>query len=296
MAIIIRWQVTSETSTETDFDLVYIYKATSEEGEYSELASQAIADNTYVDEDGSTTDWYKVRFNNSSTSKWSSYSEVMQGGTFIGYCSMANFRSITHLTTDCITDADAYDLITLAAYQINGDINTKAIRERIEYIDRTRENDRDGSNTTFYVKNWEGKYLADFNNDSQVDTSDVTVYAVDSDGTETTPTISSIDVSNGKITLSSAPSSDKTLYVTYAWSYVNESTPDRQLRMACAFLTAALAEAKNNIGRAPQISMGNIRLYRHMNAYDEWFKKYLGIVRQINDRMIDLVDVSGIRG
>lgn len=294
MAIIVRWQVTSETSTETEFDKAYIYRATSETGEYSEIASQAITDNTYVDEDGSTTSWYKVRFYNSSTTKWSDYSEVMQGGTFIGYCSMADFRAITHLTTSCISDADAYDLITMAAYQINGDINTKAIRERIEHIDSTRENLVDGSNVTYYVKNWKGKYLADFNNDAQVDTSDITVYAVDGDGTETTPTISSIEVANGKITLSSAPS-DKTLYVTYAWSYVNESTPDRQLRMACAFLTAALAQARNNIGRAPQVSMGNIRIYRHMNAYDEFYSKYLGILRQIN-KVVGTVDVSGIRG
>jgi len=109
----------------------------------------------------------------------------MQGGTFIGYCSMEDFRAVTNLTTSCIKDADAYDLITMAAYQINGDINTKVIRERIGYIDSTRENLIDGSNTDFYVKNWKGKYLADFNNDSEVTTADVIVYAVDDDGTET---------------------------------------------------------------------------------------------------------------
>ena len=220
----------------------------------------------------------------------------MQGGTFIGYCSMEDFRAITNLTTSCITDAETYDLITMAAYQINGDINTKVIRERVEYIDSTRENNIDGSNTDFYVKNWKGKYLADFNNDSEVTTSDVIVYAIDNDGVETTPTISSIDVENCKITLETAPSSEKKLYVTYAWSRVNESTPDKQLRMACAFLTAALAQARINIGRAPQVSMGNIRLYRHMNAYDEFYSKYLGILRQINDNIAETVDVSGMLG
>ena len=296
MAIIVRWQVPSAVGSECDYDYAYIYRSATETGTYSEIANQLITDNTYCDEDGSTTSWYKIRFYDSTTLNWSAYSDPMQGGTFIGYCSMADFRAITNLTTDCITDADAYDLITMAAYQINGDINTKVIRERIEYIDNTRQNLIDGSNTDFYVKNWKGKYLADFNNDSEVNTTDVIVYAVDGDGTETTPTISSIDVDDGKITLSSAPSTDKTLYVTYAWSFVDESTPDRQLRMACAFLTAALAQAKINIGRAPQVSMGNLRLYRHMDAYDEFYKKYLGIIQQINNRMIDLVDVSGIRG
>jgi len=297
MAVIVRWQVPSAVSSECEYDYAYVYRATTEDGDYdveNPIATQVITDNTYCDEDGSSTSWYKIRFKNETSGNFSAYSDAMQGGTFIGYCSVADFRAITNLTTSCISDADVYDLITMAAYQINGDINTKVIRERIDYIDNTRENDIDGSNTDYYVKNWKGKYLADFNNDSQITISDVIVYAIDSDGNETTPTISSIDIDDCKITLSSAQI-DKTLYVTYAWSYVNESTPDKQLRMACAFLTAALAQARINIGRAPQISMGNLRLYRHMNAYDEFYSKYLGILRQIN-KIIETIDVSGLRG
>jgi hypothetical protein len=295
MAIIIRWQVPASTSSETEFDLVKIERASSENGNYTEIASQAITDNTYSDEDGTTESWYRVRFYNSDTENYSAYSESMQGGTFVGYCSMADFRAVTNLTTSCISDSDVYDLITMAAYQINGDLNTKVIRERIDYIDSTRQNLVDGSNTTYYVKNWKGKYLADFNNDSLVNTEDVTIYAIDSDGTETTPTIDSIDVDEGKIVLSEAQS-NKTLYVTYAWSYIDESVPARPLRLACAFLTAALAQARINIGRAPQIQMGNLRLYRHMDAYDEYYQKYLGILRQINDQMIETIDVEGILG
>lgn len=296
MAIILRWSVPAATSDETSFSHAYIYRATSEDGTYTNIANQVITDNTYSDEDGSTSSWYKIRFYNSTSGNYSSYSTAMQGGTFVGYCSMADFRAITNLTTSCISDADTYDLITMAAYQINGDLNTKVIRERVDYLDSTRENDVNGTTTTFYVKNWKGKYLADFNNDSQVTVSDVIVYAVDGDGIETTPTVSSIDVDDGSFTLSSAPSSDKTLYVTYAWSFVNESTPDKQLRMACAFLTAALAQARINIGRAPQMSIGNLKIYRHMTAYDEFYKKYLNILSQMNTRMFSTVDVSGIKG
>lgn len=296
MVNILRWQVPTDTSTESAFDYTYIYRATTETGTYSQIASQLISDNTYVDEDGSSVSWYKIRFYNSTTLNWSDYSEAMQGGTFIGYCSMRDFRAVTNLTTTCISDADAYDLITMAAYQVNGDITTKVIRERVGYIDSTRENDINGTNTTYYVKNWKGKYLADFNNDSLVNTSDVVVYLVDSDGNETQATVSAVDVDAGSFTLSSAPSSAYTLYVTYAWSYIDASVPDKRLRLACAFLTAALAQAKLNIGRAPQMSIGNIRLYRHMDAYDAYYTKYLDIIRQINDRMVETVDVSGILG
>jgi len=296
MSILIRWDIGAATTSECDFDYSYIYRATSETGTYSNIANQLIADNTYCDEDGSTISWYKIRFYDSGTGNYSGYSDAMQGGTFIGYCSMADFRAVTNLTTSCISDADAYDLITMAAYQINGDVNTKVIRERVSYIDSTRENEINGTTTSFYVQNWKGKYLADFNNDSSVTIADVIVYAVDDNGVETTPAISSIDVDDCKITLSSAPSSDKKLYITYSWSMINESVPDRQLRMACAFLTAALAQAKINIGRAPQVSMGNIRLYRHMDAYEAFYSKYLGILRQINDRIAETVDVSGSLG
>jgi len=298
MAILIRWQVPSEVSSECDYDYAYIYRATSETGTYTNIANQVITDNTYCDEDGSTTSWYKIKFYDSVTLGYSAYSDAMQGGTFMGYCSMSDFRAITNLTTSCISDADTYDLISLAAVQLNGDINTKVIRERVEYIDSTRENLIDGDNATYYVKNWKGKYLADFNNDSAVNTSDVIVYLVNSnDGTETAGTVSSIDVDDGKFVLSSAPESNYRIYVTYSWSYVDESTPDRTLRMACAFLTAALAQARINIGRAPQVSMGNIKLYRHMDAYEEFYKKYLGIIQQINAQaMSTIVDVSGIRG
>ena len=296
MAVIVRWKVPSATSSECDFDYTYVYRATSETGTYTNITNQAITDNTYCDEQGSTTSWYKIRFYDSSTTVYSAYSEAMQGGTFVGYCSMADFRAVTSLTTTCITDADTYNLITMAAYQINGDLNTKVIRERVGYIDATRENEIDGSNTAYYVRNWKGKFLADFNNDSQVTTADVVVYAVDNDGVETTPVISSIDVSNCKITLSTAPSSTDELYITYSWSYVNESTPAKELRMACAFLTAALAQARINIGRAPQVSMGNIRLYRDMKAYDEFYSKYLNILRQMNTPIFATIDVSGSLG
>jgi len=296
LAVIVRWQVPSATSSECDYDFTYIDRATSETGTYTNITNQAISDNTYCDEEGSTISWYKIRFYDSSTTQYSAYSEAMQGGTFVGYCSMADFRTVTNLTTSCISDADAYNLITMAAYQINGDLNTKVIRERVGYIDETRENKIDSSNTEYYIRNWKGKFLADFNNDSQVTTSDVVVYAVDSDGVETTQTISSIDVDDCKITLSSAPSSSDRLYITYSWSYINESTPAKDLRMACAFLTAALAQARINIGRAPQVSMGNIRLYRDMHAYDEFYSKYLNILRQMNTPIFQTIDVSGSLG
>ena len=296
MAIILRWKVPNDIVTDTAFDKVYIYRATSETGSYTEITDQTISDNTYSDEAGSTTSWYKIRFYDSNTSNYSDYSDPMQGGTFIGYCSIQNFRAITNLDTSCINDSDAYDLIAMAAYQINGDVNTKVFRERVEYIDSTRTNYIDGSNTDFYIKNFKGKYLADLNNDSEVNTNDVIVYAVDSNGTESVLTVDSVDVDDCKITLSEAPTSDKTLYITYAWSYVDESLPDNQLRMACAFLTAALAQAKINIGRAPQMNLGNMRIYRDMDSYDAYYSKYLNIIRQINNRMIDTVDVSGMKG
>ena len=91
-------------------------------------------------------------------------------------------RLLGGLTTDDISDEDIENIISEATKEVLTQLNVKVIREKIEYIDETRENDIDGSNKTYYVKNWKGKYLSDLDMDGSVDTSDIIVYAVDSDG------------------------------------------------------------------------------------------------------------------
>ena len=212
----------------------------------------------------------------------------------MAYCTFTDVRVLTNLAIADISDADLTSIITYATYQLNHDISTEVVRERIEYIDNTRENDRDGVNTTYYVKNWEGKYLADRNDDGTVTVADIEVVKVASDGTESSVTVSTITHDQGKFVISSAVSSDYDLYVTYKWSYVNCSTPSPLVKMACVVLTAAWAYGKINFGKAPQASFGNIRFYRHMEAFDKFYKQYQRIIDQINNKMSDMVEADDV--
>ena len=205
----------------------------------------------------------------------------------MAYTTYSSIRLLTNISTNDISNSDITSIIAESTKELNRLINVKEIREPVDYLDSTRKNSIDGSNTTFYVKNWKGKYLADMDNDGDVDTSDIIVYQVASDGTETTLTVSSITHNEGKFVLSSAPSSGVSLYVTYEWCYKDVSTPDNLISLACAYLTAAYCYAKLNIGRSPQFSVGNKRIYRHLESFDHYYQRAMNIVNQINDSMYD---------
>jgi hypothetical protein len=200
------------------------------------------------------------------------------------YCTTDDVRNMTNIDTGDLTNSEITALISSCIKQVNKDLNTVVTRESIDYIDSTRENDIDGSNTTYYVKNWKGKYIGDKDDDGDVDTSDITVYQVTSDGTETTLNVSTITPNSGYFVLSSAPSSGVNLYVDYEWAYVSESTPDPLVVLATTLLASSYAYAKLNIGRAVSASFGDTRFLRHMESWKEYYDRYRTIVNQINER------------
>jgi len=206
----------------------------------------------------------------------------------MAYTTVNKVRLLTNLSTSDISDEDVTNLIAEATKELNRLINVKVVREEVLYIDEYRQNKIDGNNTTYYVKNWKGKYLADMDNDGDVDTDDIEVIIADpTNDTETSATVSSISASEGKFVLSSAPSSGKRLYITYEWCYRDPSTPDPLIELACTLLTAAYCYAKINIGRAPQVAFGNTRIYRHIDSFDHYYQRFLKVVAQINNRMSD---------
>ena len=195
----------------------------------------------------------------------------------MAYTTYDQINLLANIDINDIPNATITSIIAEATKELNRMINTRVVRERVEYIDSTRENKLDGSNTIFYVKNWKGKFLADSDNDGSVGTSDVIVYQVSSDGTETKPTISAIDVDDCYVTLSSAPTAGVLLYITYEWCFKNQSTPDPLIKLACTLLSTAYCYAKLNVDMAPQQGP--------KNSYEHYYKRFLNIVRQINNEM-----------
>lgn len=205
----------------------------------------------------------------------------------MAYCTYSDVNLLTNVSSSDISDADITSIISKATIELNRKINIHEIREPVYYLDDTRKNSIDSSNTTFYVKNWKGKFLADLDNDGDVDTSDIIVYQVDSQGTETTLTVSSITHNEGKFVLSSAPASGVRLYVTYDWAYKDVSTPDNLVKLACVFLTASYCYGKLNIGRSPRLRIGNKSIERDMDSPDYYRKLAYSLINDINDSMYE---------
>jgi len=150
----------------------------------------------------------------------------------------------------------------------------------------------DGNNKTYYIKNWKDKYIADSDSDGDVDTSDIIVYAVNSDGTETKPTISSIDTTNKSFTLDTAYSSSYRLFVTYYYCFKNPFTPDPLISLACKYFTASMAYMKLNIGRSPSLVFGNKKIMRHMESPTFYYDMAMKIVEEINYKGANLREVT----
>jgi len=107
--------------------------------------------------------------------------------------STSDVRLFTDLSTDDITDNKLDDMIAYAWTQVQEDIGIRYEEEVVDYIDRYRENTKDDTNTTFYVKNSYTRYLGDWDGDGNaLETDDIEVFEYDSDDTRTELTVATI--------------------------------------------------------------------------------------------------------
>lgn len=207
----------------------------------------------------------------------------------MAYTTIKQIRRITNITIQDIENTELNELIIDATSQLNSDINTSVVRELVLPLDNTRRNYVNGVNTTFYVKNWRGKYIGDRNDDGEITPADVIVHFVAPDGTETVGTVSSVTSDEGKFVLSSAPTRQEAtnMYVSYHWCFENPDTPSGKISLACALLVAAYSYEKINRGMSPQQVYGNVRFMRDMRAGNEYFQRYENEIAKINAAMGD---------
>jgi len=86
-------------SPESSWDYVRIYSSTTEEGTYSLVVSQAIANLTYYDVNGSSTTWYKVAYYNSDTEVLGSLSSAKRGVS-ADYTTPQKIKNYLQITND----------------------------------------------------------------------------------------------------------------------------------------------------------------------------------------------------
>ena len=206
--------------------------------------------------------------------------------------------NITGVSEDDYETDELSDFIMFAQREVLSKIQQTAIREKVDYIDETRENDIDGSTTTFYFKNWKGNYLGDMDYDGDIDIDDIKVYQVDDDDVETELTPSSVDYKNMSFTLSSAPDEDSELYVTYAYTPYDLVLPHPLLTQATAFLAASYLKLTEGGGStmgggddARSIRIGNLAIgsgSTSSSAYSygkvtSFYDKYRELMAQLLD-------------
>ena len=201
------------------------------------------------------------------------------------WTSTSNVRLLSGLTTTDIGEDDLNCLIQVAQKEVLLGINNKVIREPVKYIDSTRENTIDGSNTTYYIKNWKANFIGDYNYDLSVDTSDLTLVSVDSDGTEADVAISSVTYDEGKFVVTTAQN-NVDMYLTYTFTYFNPVTPDPLLKLATEYLAGAYAYMRIDSSQKKQVKFGNVSITNGVgkdSAYSFFHNKYMDIIRQLNE-------------
>jgi len=199
----------------------------------------------------------------------------------MAYCSTADVRAITNLTTDEISDASINSLIEYATYELNADIGVTMYipLNDINYV----VGDTDDSNTEFSLKFCP---IGDLNNDGTVDTNDIEVWSKLSSEdhyAKMNNPISSIDDDEiGKITFSSAPSTQRDYIVKYVWFPIPFDHP--LIKKACVELTAYLCFLKVNLYDVSSYRIGKVsvtKTARHpglVSFYDR-YQQTLGRIR-----------------
>ena len=285
MGILLKW---SAPATGNSWTGTQIYSAATEAGTYSLVTTVNIGTYSYYHNAGTSSTWYKVRFTDSNNNIQSAYSTPLQGGDTFGYVNVDDVRKLTQLSSTDIADSALYDIIVYATAMLNSDIQTSCDDEKVTYINSEKENDIDGSNTTFYVRH---PWIGDYNNDGEVDESDFYVYTINNTGARTVYTVTSLDNARiGKFTLSSAPTSIETLYVSYSRATVDLTT-NKLVDMACIYLAAALATTKLDAGQLRTFRMGKVYVSREVSPYTDYMNKYRDLVMKIKQGK-DMVSVK----
>ena len=207
----------------------------------------------------------------------------------MAYCTASEVFDLCGLTSSDVSSSKMLSIIRTATTRINADINLVIREERANFIDQYRQNKRNGTNTVFYVQDSYKYFLGDYDNDGDVDISDVEVWLYDpSAKTKTSATISAVNWQQGKITLTSAPDSNNYVYITYARAPLDESTPHRLIKEACKALSASLAYMKIRAEDYQKLNLGDFAVTAYAGGQTK--NSPFGIYAEAYDILIDKIN------
>jgi hypothetical protein len=206
----------------------------------------------------------------------------------VSYCSTADVRAITNLSTTDISDSSLNSLIEYASSQLNADIGVTL------YVKLGDTNyfsgNFDGNNSTFAFKS---SPIGDLNNDGTVSTSDIEVWSKASTAdtftkmTVGTATIASIDDDEmGKFTFTTAPSTTNNYVLKYCWFPIPATS--FLIKKACTELTAYMAFLKGNFKDIDSYKLGKLdvsKTARHPGL-SSFYDRYVMTLSQIRGTTI----------
>ena len=205
----------------------------------------------------------------------------------MAFTTTTKVRQLTNgrLTNAKVSDGDLDAYILQATSKVNGEINVKVREETVRFIDSWRKNDfRDGTTTTFYVKNGVTNYLSDADNDGEVTITDVSVFKLSNEDVRTELTVSAIDSQDGGFTVSAAPGTDtRELTVTYSYSFYDVTIPDLLVELLTGYLAASYAYFADEHGLGSSVKFGNIRFDQpaKKTSYTQYLARYEDLLKRV---------------
>lgn len=114
MGVYLKWL---QPPAEASYTTVVIERATTRDGTYSSLITQAIGDTTYFDATGTVTNWYRIRFYDGTN--YSEYSPPMRGSDTLGYVTIDEVRAMLKLQQAEYSDDDVQLFINKATKKVD---------------------------------------------------------------------------------------------------------------------------------------------------------------------------------